>query len=230
MSALKRGASVTVVNPNSSQQVSQAIRASIEALKLPVPVDVSTVGDAPEVIESAEDKARAEPLLLEHVGHDRLIPSLMVIACHGDPGLENLRKKFGDIPVMGIGETSLLAAAAVGGQFGVITPVNALIEPKEQQILRYGLSQRCVGVISSNTGVMHPVSDPEDFQPYVESAWELVEQGARAVVLGCAALTLMSQEIEARVPVPIIDSVRVTVTLGASLLTRIEETGEAMIK
>ena len=51
-----------------------------------------------------------------------------------------------DIPVLGLGETTLLHACTLGRKMGLVTINPAFVPWHEEQVIRYGLQQRVVGV------------------------------------------------------------------------------------
>ena len=62
-----------------------------------------------------------------------------------DAGLMEAKSAV-DIPVLGLGETTLFHACTLGRKMGLITINPAFIPWHEDQIIRYGLQQRVVGV------------------------------------------------------------------------------------
>jgi Asp/Glu/hydantoin racemase len=71
--------------------------------------------------------------------------SAMVITHFQDAGLAEV-KSVVDIPVIGLGETTLAHALTLGRKLGLVT-INPVFVPwHEDQVIRYGLQQRVVGV------------------------------------------------------------------------------------
>jgi allantoin racemase len=62
-----------------------------------------------------------------------------------DAGLMEAKSAVG-IPVLGLGETTLLHACTLGRKMGLVTINPAFIPWHEDQVIRYGLQQRVVGV------------------------------------------------------------------------------------
>ncbi len=71
--------------------------------------------------------------------------SVMAISHFQDAGLAEV-KSMVDIPVLGLGETSMYFACTLGRKFGLVTINPTFIPWHEDQVIRYGLTQRCVGV------------------------------------------------------------------------------------
>lgn len=71
--------------------------------------------------------------------------SVMAISHFQDAGLAEV-KSLVDIPVLGLGETTMLFACTLGRKFGLVTINPTFIPWHEDQVIRYGLTQRCVSV------------------------------------------------------------------------------------
>jgi len=64
-----------------------------------------------------------------------------------DPGLREARSMV-DIPVLGLGETSMLSACMMGSRFGLVGVNPFFIGRFEENVSRYGLHQRLAGMES----------------------------------------------------------------------------------
>jgi Asp/Glu/hydantoin racemase len=69
-----------------------------------------------------------------------------------DSGLHEARSAV-DIPVLGLGETSMLHACTLGQRIGLVTISPAFIAWHQDQITRYGLRERVIGV-TAMTGLV----------------------------------------------------------------------------
>ena len=70
---------------------------------------------------------------------------VMAISHFQDAGLAEA-KSVVDIPVVGLGESSLMYACTLGRKLGLVTINPTFIPWHEDQVIRYGLQQRVVGV------------------------------------------------------------------------------------
>ena len=61
-----------------------------------------------------------------------------------DPGLSEAKSAV-DIPVLGLGETTLHFSLTLGRKIGLVTINPAFIPWHEDQIIKYGMQQRVVG-------------------------------------------------------------------------------------
>lgn len=69
-----------------------------------------------------------------------------------DAGLAEAKSAV-DIPVLGLGETTLMHACTLGRKLGLVTINPVFIPWHEDQVMRYGLQQRVVGVRAVNAKV-----------------------------------------------------------------------------
>lgn len=105
-----------------------------------------------------------------------------------EPGLIEARTAV-DIPVLGLGESSMLHALTLGRTFGLVTINPAFLPWLRDQIVRLGLVQHSVGVRALETQVdtyMRAYDDPDAFQQvkraFCREAAALVEAGAEVVI------------------------------------------------
>src|SRR5688500_5000281 len=87
----------------------------------------------------------ARNLIRNAVEAERQGYAAMAITHFQDAGLMEV-KSVVDIPVLGLGETTLLHACTLGRKMGLVTINPAFIPWHEDQVIRYGLQQRVVGV------------------------------------------------------------------------------------
>jgi len=114
-----------------------------------------------------------------------------VLGCFGDPCLADIRRASA-IPVVGLGEAALRAAAA-HGPFGVVTPSEFLLAPTRHQIHALGLSAQLVDVVvGSEPGDEQEhalINATSAIEHFCSASRRLIAQGARAVVPGCGLLS-----------------------------------------
>jgi allantoin racemase len=76
----------------------------------------------------------------ERAGYDGF-----VIGHFQEPGLLEIRGAL-DIPVVGLGEATLLAALSMGGRLGLVTIDPVFIDWHRRQVRAHGLDQRVAGI------------------------------------------------------------------------------------
>ena len=85
-----------------------------------------------------------------------------VIGHFQEPGLTECRGAV-DIPVIGLGEATLLFACSIGRRIGLVTIDPVFIPWHEEQVIRHGLSQRVGGVAAISADLarfMRAFTDP----------------------------------------------------------------------
>lgn len=119
-----------------------------------------------------------------------------------DAGLYEARAAL-DIPVVGLGETSMLYALQLGRRFGLVTIDPVFVRWHEEQVARYALDERFAGVRSMETSVELFMRAFEDDEPAadVRSQFEaqarlLVEAGAEVIVPAGGLPALLFQALD----------------------------------
>jgi len=124
-----------------------------------------------------------------------------VVGHFQEPGLNECKGALG-IPVIGLGEAAMLYALTLGRKVGLIT-INPIFIPwHEDQISRYGLNERVVGVRAMNTTVDDYMLAFEDGQAYEavrnqfrEQARPLLDLGVEVIIpAGGLPMLLFSKE------------------------------------
>jgi allantoin racemase len=111
-----------------------------------------------------------------------------VIGHFQEPGLLEARASL-EIPVVGLGEATLLAACSMGQKLGLVTIDPIFVPWHERQIARQGLSQRVVGVRAIQMDLaqfMRAFTDEEAYRQartdFLEQVRPLVAQGAEVII------------------------------------------------
>src|SRR5258708_1296144 len=105
-----------------------------------------------------------------------------------EPGLLEMRGAVG-IPVVGLGEATLLAALSMGRQLGLVTIDPVFIDWHERQVRAHGLDQRVTGVRAIHVdlpGFMRAFTDDTSYArvraDFVEQVRPLVAAGAEGII------------------------------------------------
>jgi len=130
----------------------------------------------------------ARALIKNAVEAERQGYAAMVINHFQDAGLAEV-KSVVDIPVIGLGETTLLHSCMLGRKLGLVTINPAFIPWHEDQVIRYGLQSRVVGVRAVQATVADFIDAfaSEDAKRKLAPKWErecrvLLDAGADVVV------------------------------------------------
>jgi len=199
---------ILVINPNSSEHMTEHIRAEVQRIKRDdTQATVIANAGAPAAIESARDVALAVPPLLEQVkraneeGYDAVI-----LACFSDPGLQAARE-VSDILVLGIEETTLHVAAMLGHKFTILTPLAKRIPAKEHEVRAYGLELALASVRSLDLSVSETDADPEATKKRILEEARLArdEDGAEVIVLGCDGMVGYAKDVEQELDLVVLD-------------------------
>ncbi len=156
----------------------------------------------------------------------------MAITHFQDAGLAEV-KSVAEIPVLGLGETTLLHSCTLGRKLGLIT-INPIFIPwHEDQVLRYGLQQRVVGIRAVEATVadfINAFASPEGFQK-LKPLWEkecraLLDAGADVIVpAGGLPMMLFGGEFEGA---PVVNGVTL-IAKSAELAIKLRKLGMAKV-
>ena len=119
----------------------------------------------------------------ERAGYDAF-----VIGHFQEPGLLEIRGAV-DIPVIGLGEATLLAALSMGRRLGLVTIDPVFVDWHERQVRAHGLEQRVAGVRALRMdlpGFMRAFTDEAAYakvrSEFVEQVRPLVGAGAEVII------------------------------------------------
>ena len=209
-----------IVNPNTATAMTEAIVAAARRVASP---GTTLLGGTPasgvSAVESNVDEVWGSVGVLEqvHCG-ERLGVHGYLVACFGDTGVA-AAKELAAGPVVGMTEAALLTAALIATRFTVVTMPHRTREQSHRVVRALGLEHRCtiravdVAVAEVAGGSAHLL---EVFAEQGRAA--LAEDGAEAVVLGCAGLTELVEPLTGALGVPVVEGVAAGVRLVESLL------------
>ncbi|MYN12827.1 aspartate/glutamate racemase family protein [Pusillimonas sp. TS35] len=210
---------VLIVNPNASSTMTDAITVAAQCAGAEdIKVRGVTNHMGPSAIQGVVDGARAVPGLLDIIAGDHCADAF-IIACFDDTGLDAARS-ITSKPVVGIGEAAYYAAACVAEQFSVVTTLPCSTPILRANLQRYGLLHRCASVLAANVPVLdleHP-SDQAVGKLRATIRRAIDDDGATAIVLGCAGMAALHRQLGSEFGVPIIDGVASAVGMASSLV------------
>jgi allantoin racemase len=199
---------IVVINPNTTASMTRLIGESARAVAAAGTLVTAVNPDmGPASIESHYDEALSVPGLLAEIAREPTADGF-VIACFGDPGLDAARELAAG-PVVGIAEAAMHAASFLGRGFSVVTTLGRTAGRAWDLAERYGMTRFCRNVRACEIPVLaleDPASDA--FAAIVaESRCAVDDDGAEAIVLGCAGMADLAARMTAAVGVPVIDGV-----------------------
>lgn len=214
---------ILLVNPNTTASMTDKAAAAARGVATSGTEIVATnpaPGQAPASIEGHADEAACVPALLDCVREGVAVGAdAVVVACFDDPGLYACREVT-DRPVVGICEAAMLSASLVAGRFAVVSTLPRAVPIIEELAQRYGMAGKCRSVRAADVPVLS-LEEPgsparERVRAQVQAA--VAEDGAEAVILGCAGMADLAAELTAETGVPVIDGVAAGVKLAEALV------------
>jgi allantoin racemase len=206
---------IRVVNPNSNETVTRSLDAALDALRFENGPEIvcSTLAEGPFGIETQADVESVVMPLRRLVEVDNSSDAF-VIACYSDPGLHVCREGT-PRPVFGIAECAVLTALARAGRFGVIAVGQRSIARHMRYLRQMALIERLAGERPLEMSVAETASGDKTLQRMVEVGRRLKEEdGAEAVVMGCAGMARHRRALEDALGIPVIDPTQAAVTMA----------------
>ncbi|RAM38101.1 aspartate/glutamate racemase family protein [Arthrobacter globiformis] len=214
-----------VINPNISDDVTALIES--EALRSASPgtsLAVRTAGHGVEYIETRFESLIAAgavaEIIAEHTaGLAREPIDGVVVAAFGDPGMPAL-KELADVPVIGITEAALCAAALQGHRFSIIAISDRIRPWYLDCVERFGLGGRLASIRSINETLKAIGSVQQDFKETLLalSRQAVAEDGADVVILAGAPLAGLARELRAQIPVPVVDGISAGIRMAEAVV------------
>ena len=211
---------IHIINPNSTASMTE----KIEAAALTVAAATTTIvatnpTTSPASIEGHADEAACVPPLLDEIRKGEAAGAdAFVIACFDDPGLGACREVT-DRPVIGICEASMITASFVAARFSVVTTLPRAIPIIEDLAEEYGMARRCRRVRAADIPVLaleEPGSNAAR-RVHAEVLAAVAEDGAEAVILGCAGMADLTRALSEETGIPVIDGVVAATKLAEAM-------------
>lgn len=195
-----------VINPNSSQHVTDGIDAAVAPLRaLGVPIRCLTLAEGSPGIESQRQAdLTVAPMLALAARHEAQAAGF-VIACFGDPGLHALRDAT-CLPVLGIQESAVMTALTLGQRFGVISILPASIPRHMRAFGAMGVLGRLAGDRALGLTVAELAEQGRTLPAMIDTGRRLRdEDGAEVLVMGCAGMAAYRDVLEAETGLPVVE-------------------------
>jgi allantoin racemase len=210
-----------VINPNTDDAMTALIGEAARGAASPgTRITVSHPDMGPASIESHYDEALAAPGVLVEIDRAQQAGADgFVIACFGDPALLAARE-IAVGPVVGIAEGAMHAATLLGRGFSVVTSLQRTAGRAWDLASEYGFRERCLAVRAVEIDVL-AIGDPASHayeRLHDESIAARDEDGADAIVLGCAGLADLCRRLTDDIGIPVVDGVAASVALVEGLV------------
>ncbi|MEM9796674.1 MAG: aspartate/glutamate racemase family protein [Pseudomonadota bacterium] len=205
---------VILINPNSTEAMTATMLAAARAAApTGLAVDGWTSRGGPAAIQGPEDGARAAAPMLTLI--DRAVAegaTGAVIGCFDDTALIPAARRA-PFPVVGIGQAAFHFCALRGWRFGVVTTLSVSVPVIEDNLAGYGLAGFCARVRASGVPVLALEDQPEAagaaIRAEAETAWR--EDDIDALILGCAGMARIADQVRSAVQIPVIDPVEAAI-------------------
>lgn len=197
-----------VVNPNTSAATTDAMVAiargaapeGVEIEGMTAPRGAPLITDPEALAMAADVVAGMAPAIRAHA------PDGVIVAAFGDPGLAALRLGLA-VPVVGIGEASI-AAAARHGPFAVITTTPLLVDSIEGMVAATPWGGQFRGVFVTQGDPAPLMSNPAALTEALHGlAVTAIEAGAAAIVVGGGPLAVAARALKPMISAEIIEPV-----------------------
>ncbi|PZW50909.1 Asp/Glu/hydantoin racemase [Humitalea rosea] len=140
-----------------------------------------------------------------------------------EPSLQDIRALV-DIPVVGYGESAMLAASMLGQNIGVLLFITGMAPTVQRNAARMGMAERFIGAHPVGFGFNDVLAAYADPAPLLErfraSARALIAKGADVIIPGEAPLCMLLarggvSEVDG---VPIVDAIAATVKMAEMMV------------
>ena len=209
-----------IINPNTSEAMTEDIRRTILMVKnKEIDIEVIHSDFGAESLESFYDYTLASfgmiRCLKKHVKDDGIL-----IACFGDPGLYAI-EEISDCPVVGIAEASMGIANLLGAKFSILAASEKASPMMDYLVAGYGMQARSAGTVAINMSVLDVEQNKEEAIEKLVNAGRIAKnRGAEVLILGCAGMTGISESVEKRLGIRVLDPVFIGYSVLEMLVTK----------
>lgn len=210
---------ILVINPNTTQEMTDDIGRVARAAASPgTEIDCVSPKAGPRSIEGFTDEVLASYHTVETVAGTKGRYDAYVIACYGDPALSACRE-VADVPVVGIAEASFHMASLVAFKWSIVSVLPRVKPLLEELVHRNGMELRCASIRCTPLTVLEIEEDIDRAKRMMvdEARAAIEEDGAEAILLGCAGLGPIDKAMQAELNVPVFDGTACAVMLAENL-------------
>ncbi|MGR3525164.1 MAG: aspartate/glutamate racemase family protein [Paracoccaceae bacterium] len=198
---------IYVINPNSSQHVTDGIDRAVDPMRAasPVAIEARSLAEGPPGIETQAHVDGVVAPLLAHCAKLEDSASAFVVACYSDPGLAALREQSAR-PVLGIAEASILTAMTMGQRFGIISILSRSIPRHMRYVGAMGVMDRLASDMPLELGVLDLADAGRTFDRLKTVGTRLRDEAmADVLILGCAGMTAFRTDLETYLGLPVVE-------------------------
>ena len=190
------------VDPVEQAPYIDRLRGQLQALCAPgIAVDVHGISPPDRHFHPITEFRCAQQTIHAALEAERAGYDAFVIGHFQEPGLTECRGAV-DIPVIGLGEATMLFACSIGRRIGLVTIDPVFIPWHEEQVTRHGLSQRVGGVAAIKADLprfMRAFTDAGEYAAvradFIRQVTPLLERGCDVLIpAGGLPMLLFAQE------------------------------------
>jgi allantoin racemase len=210
---------ILVINPNTTQAMTDDIaRVARAAASSGTQIDCVSPSAGPRSIEGFTDEVLAAYHTVDTVAKTQGQYDAYVIACYGDPALAACRE-VSEVPVVGIAEATFHMAGLVAYKWSIVSVLPRVKPLLEELVHRNGMETKCASIRCTPLTVLEIEEDLERTKKMmVEEGQKAVsEDGAEAILLGCAGLGPLDKRMQEELGVPVFDGTACAVKLVEDL-------------
>lgn len=201
-------ADILWVNPVGGSHFDDETRIMIEAIRSPIhTAHICHLEQGPPHLEyHLYEHAALGPMLDLMRNAEEKSYGAGVIGCFYDGGLRELREGL-SMPVVGMGEASVLLASTLGHRFSIIVGRRKWIPKMYDNVVLTGLDRRLASFRSIEMGIPEMAETPLKFYDRVieESLRAVKEDGAEIVILAELVPPILKERALAELPMPLLD-------------------------
>jgi Asp/Glu/hydantoin racemase len=176
------------VDPAEQASYINKLRERLRLLATPgITVDVHGIAPPDRFFHPITEFRCAEQAIRAGIQAERAGYDAFVIGHFQEPGLTECRGAL-NIPVIGLGEATMLFACSIGRKIGLVTIDPVFIPWHEEQIIRHGLSQRIGGVAAIKADLPRFMLAFTDADEYARVRDDFVRQVQPLLERGCDVL------------------------------------------
>jgi allantoin racemase len=206
---------ILVINPNTTQAMTDEIgHVARAAAAGGTEIDCVSPESGPRSIEGYTDEVLAAYHTVDLVARTKGGYDGYVIACFGDPAVAACRE-VADVPVVGIAEAAFHMASLVAYKWSIVTVLPRVKPFMEEVVHRNGMEHRCASIRCTPLTVLEIEADIERTKRMMldEARDAIANDGAEAILLGCAGLGPIDKTMQEALAVPVFDGTACAVKL-----------------
>ncbi|MEY8365191.1 aspartate/glutamate racemase family protein [Anaerovoracaceae bacterium 41-7] len=210
---------ILLVNPNSSAIVTETLRAATVPLQTEkLQIDVVHCSNVPKAIVTSHDELKAGLSVTDLLIREEPNFDAAIIGCFADPGLRAARELIRK-PVVGLYESSAIFARLSGRRYSIIASGDESdISPWIGSVRDLGDTENLASIRYINSTVEDSVTASD------ERIYQIIDQcrkqdGADAVILGCAAFAGKGKRLSEAAGIPVIDGICESVQMAEMMVS-----------